>query len=416
MDTNIQKTLKDEYGIQVYREDISIEELKRRGYRKATQDEISYFDAILQYAPQIAKDRYYADAVQKSFESAVEGSYRMLIEPGLHPGTSHTTPDAIKGLAFDESNHLKGQVDWLKNNSKLTVSNLPLFASQIFNAVSFVTGQYFMTCINRNLSDIKADTTEIKQFLENARDGQIEALISRLNEISSRYHFIVKNERETERKIDQLERIQDTAVSLMRHSINFINEVEKEANEKDKKEKVKGNLNKVANALMEYRLLAWVYCQSGLLALILKNTDDVDDIRIYRDTMECYISDYLSMYDQSVDWMFDYVSTNRSVTDVNHLGSVAIGAIGAGAVLLGGPVGVILGLDLGKETIKLMLDDRKSRINEHVDYTKRLIRSISEYHEEIKLPVQRLSQYIDVRENGMEVVKAGDEYYTNLPG
>ena len=60
----LQYILEKEYGIQVYREELSEEALHRRGYRKATRLEAERFNAVFQYAPYIAKDIYYADAVQ----------------------------------------------------------------------------------------------------------------------------------------------------------------------------------------------------------------------------------------------------------------------------------------------------------------------------------------------------------------
>ena len=107
MENELQSILEKEYGIRVYREDLPKEDLQRRGYRKATHLEVERFNTIFQYAPYIAKDVYYADAVKKSFDSAVKGSFRVKIEPGLQLGKSHTTEGAFKGNYTIQTANLK---------------------------------------------------------------------------------------------------------------------------------------------------------------------------------------------------------------------------------------------------------------------------------------------------------------------
>ena len=132
MQNELQSILAKEYGIRFYREDLPEEDLPRRGYRKATHLETERLNAVFQYAPYIAKDIYYADAIQKSFDSAVKGSFRVKIEPGLHLGQSHTTEGAFKGNLYDVNGKLKTQADWLENAAKLDVSMAPQIASSIF--------------------------------------------------------------------------------------------------------------------------------------------------------------------------------------------------------------------------------------------------------------------------------------------
>ena len=107
MQNELQSILEKEYGIRFYREDLPEEDLQRRGYRKVTRLEVERLNAVFQYAPYIAKDVYYADAVQKSFDSAVKGSFRVKIKAGLYLGQSHTIEGAFKGNLYDANGKLK---------------------------------------------------------------------------------------------------------------------------------------------------------------------------------------------------------------------------------------------------------------------------------------------------------------------
>ncbi len=84
---NVSRILKEQYGIMAYNMDISEEEIKQLGFRKLT-DPTGQINAVFQFIPQIVKNIYYKDSVNKTFSKAVEGTYKVVIDPNYHLGNS----------------------------------------------------------------------------------------------------------------------------------------------------------------------------------------------------------------------------------------------------------------------------------------------------------------------------------------
>ena len=416
MDNELQRILSNDYGITVYREEMSEENLKRRGYRKATEEEAVRLNSIFQFAPQIAKDTYYADAFQKSFKNAVKGSYRVKLEPGFHLGKSHTTPGAYKGNVYDENNTLKSQADWLINDAEIKVSNIPQIAASVFNAVSFITGQYFMVEINRTLTDLKTGTQEIRQFLENDKYSTIKATIDDLYEIIDHLQFIEKNSERRSQTINKLSTIQSIFKKYITVSQGDIELIKNNARDDDKGEIIKENLKKATNVLMQYRILVGVYCQSKLLELYLNNIRDIEELSKYRNELNIRVNSYFDAYSNMVVWMNSYLNENHSLND-RSIGQI-LTSIGAGAVptLLGGMWGLALAPTCYDSVDDLWNTTRRLKKDSHVEYAQRLVNSVATCHSNVKAPVMNLTRYIEATRMKIEVIKIGENIYTNLPG
>lgn len=414
MENELQAILENEYGIQVFHEDLSEEDLERRGYRKATKEEAERFNTIFQYAPQIAKDVYYADAVQKAFESAVSGSYRVKLEPGLRLGKSHSTPGAFKGNAYDEYGKLKTHADWLVNDAKMDVSLAPQIAMSVFNATSFVTGQYFMAEINKSLSDIGTDIKGIKQFLENEKESEIKAVIDDLNEIINHLPFIVNKPDRISQTLQKLSFIQSTAKKNIFFFKEAIDDVKRNARDDDKGDAIKKRLKDAIEALMQYRLMVVIFCQSKLIELYLNNILDTEELTLYRDELNSIANDYLDDYSSTIDWMHSYLNENHSLNSIGAGQILATIAVGLSPILTKGWRGIGSGIKNAKSVNEMMNSDRQDNKKEHVDYARELIELISD-DSGIKEPVRNLTKYIEATRRKIEIIKIGENVYTNLP-
>ena len=410
----LRNKLETEYGIQVYHEDLSEEEITSHGYRKMTGEEASHFDAIFQFAPHVVKDAYYASAFQDSFNAAVQGSYKVKIEQGLHLGKSHTTPGAFKGNAYDKNNNLRTQADWIVNGAELDVSMVPQIASSVFSAAAFITGQYFMTEINRSLSEIKTDTKEIRQFLENERYGKIEAAIDSLTEIIRHLKFIETDSERRNRTLQELSGIQKDAKTYIDISRREITQEEAKVRDDDTSDTFQKHVKTVTDYLKQYQVQVELYCQSKLLKIYLDNIWDIEELSLYQEELNAVVDGYFSIYDSLPFWIDRCLNQNHSL---NSPGKgqrvVAVGASAVPSLLLGIP-GVALGPSVYKSVNKAMgtaRDIERDRLKENTEW---LINSVSRYHYALKKPIISLNKYIETVENGIEIIKIGDSIYTNL--
>ncbi len=150
---NLLAVLKDQYGIEITTADKSLAEINALGFRRMENTEIAQFNSVFQYGPQVLAGKAYSQSVGKAFNAAVEGSFRMKLAPGMHLAASKDTLGAFRGTGLSNStNQVAGQAEWFKKDATLSVSNAPQIALGVFNALSMVTGQYFMSQINGKMT------------------------------------------------------------------------------------------------------------------------------------------------------------------------------------------------------------------------------------------------------------------------
>jgi len=410
VDNTIQVQLKNEYGIECFREESSELELQERGFRKATAEEVTRFNMLFQFAPQIAKDSYYASATKEAFDSAVRGTYRLKLDPRYHLGKSSHTPGAFNGNAFDDQNSLKTQAEWLANTEELDLSKIPQYAEMAFNAASFVTGQYFMAQINRNLAELKSDTEDIKRFLEVRRHGEINDAIEELKDITNRLDFIVLSPREVERTLNKTDRIRSTARINIPQAVDAINIIIERASKKDKEKEIKEKLDNAADALLEYRLLLWVYCQAKLLEIYISGIQDARELDVILAELRGYTDAYFETVIKTSDWMWKYLEENKTVN-----GKIPLIYGTAGVGLLMSILGGEIGRELSKVAIDKVGDSHRRRIMDYVHHMNDAMDSVHSYEDTVREPVKNLARYIETTRDKIEVVKIGETIYTNMP-
>lgn len=411
MGDEIQSLLSNEYGIEVFRENLSEDDLRRRGYRKATAEEAARFDAFFQFAPHIAKDVYYANSAQQAFNSATCGTYRLKLDPRYHLGASSKTIGAFNGNAFDTKNSLKTQAEWFVNDAKLDLSKIPEIASLAFHAASFVTGQYFLAQINKNLADIKTETQNIKHFLEVTRAGEIANAIEELMDVQHHLKYI---EGDPERRADALNRlhnIQKTARVYVSHPRTAINDEKKKVSDSDKNEVIKGHIDAITQALLEYRLLLWVFCQAKLIEIYLTNRS-TDELELDREELNNNVNTYSDTVRSSFEWIERYLNENHSLNGVSPVDYLIMAGSGA-SIAFGGYLGTFAGVTLSELTLGKATSKRRSKKHEQVAYAALQWANVDDGS--IDFPVRRLSQYIEATRNKIEAIKVGDVIYTNLP-
>ena len=127
--------IKSEYGLEVEEYAGTEIDLKRKGYRQLSAEDIARIDALFQFAPQIVANRITEGHYKEAFKAATEGSYRILMDVGAHLGISHKTPGAFSPNTYDANNHFLRPAELISNDATLSISQAEQLVANAFNAV-----------------------------------------------------------------------------------------------------------------------------------------------------------------------------------------------------------------------------------------------------------------------------------------
>lgn len=177
--------MKSEYGLTIQQDNVTAGELTARNYRKLSGEEFSRINQVFQFIPQIAANSANQQAVNAAFKAATEGTYRVSLGAGMHLCRSRLAPGAYRAVGLsDATNQIAGNPELFANNSSLTISNAPQIALGFFNAVSIVTGQYFMSQINAKLSTLSSSISRVEKLLNAQRHGELKTAAQELSDIT----------------------------------------------------------------------------------------------------------------------------------------------------------------------------------------------------------------------------------------
>ena len=422
MENELQETF-DKHGIKVYREDSSVDELLQHGYRKVSGLDYSYLLPILQTIPRLAKDMYYKNEFQKAFNNAVQDTYRLILDPSLYLGMSHTTPGAFKGNAYDIEGRLRTHADWIKNNPSLDISQIPQLAACLFDVASSLTGQYYLSQINTNICSIKIEVEEIKQLIENLIDGEIITAIDGLEETTQHLQYIISDQERRQNEIQKIHAIEDTAKKYIVVYKNSIEQEIKETDDTDNRANVEKHIRSVTNKWVKYRLLVETYCHSKLLEIILSNITNSNELSLYYDKMNAYVEEYILTHDSTHDWIISYLNNNHSLNQRGVLQKVAnVGLTSALLVAAASGKGRrntakhVKRLAKSGKMINKTVDEKiKENKRDMEFYANSLTIPIIESKSTVKSPLTYLSKYITISSDKVELIIVGDDIYTSLP-
>lgn len=269
----IQKHIKDSLGIEIVTNELLPEELESQGYRKMDFDEKCYFAPIFQFAPQIVVNKINKNTVEQGFKAATDNSFKCILDPSMHLATIKGTTNVYIGGALDNTtNRVAGQARWLKNDSVLAISNAPQLALNAFNALSIVTGQYFMAEINVKLSEIKDGIDGIKEYIDAIKQSELETALQDLFEILDHVRYI-KNDRERVRttliQIDGIRKVSKEGINLYKKQIE---KIMRNATVSDKETIIKNNTEELKKNVVQYRYAVYIYNLAQILKIYLNNS------------------------------------------------------------------------------------------------------------------------------------------------
>ena len=412
---DLHDTLRDEYGISVTQESISLTDIQEKGYRRVSADEFTRFSTVFQYIPQIASAHVMEGSVQAAFDAATKGTYLVSLKAGAHLGFSHETLGAFRGLGFDDvTNKMVGHAELFKNDAILSVSKAPQIALGLFNIASLITGQYFMSQVNGKLSELKGGVGRIEHFLDANQRSELKAAFQELEDIIARIDFIKADEKNVFSTIDQIHSIQRTAqksINLRRELIT--NEIAS-ASKTDKDNEISRKLDSIGKYLVEYRYAAQLYCVATLLEVQLRDISDIDELSKYQTQMNSRVEQYINDYNKCKHDLEEYLNKNHVLNDRSLLQNLTTGSTLFASLALGFASGIFKGIELTSKVDALFNDYQKKKKTERVGSVKNYMDDLSDMSSLLS-PVKAVTNYISSVGEEINILKVGDEYYTNIP-
>lgn len=126
------------------------------------------------------------------------------------------------------------------------------------------------------------------------------------------------------------------------------------------------------------------------------------------------INGYKTDYAECSAKITQYLNENHVLNDRSFWQNVAAVASAGAGVVLGGIAGLLPGARLAKKVDELFVDQRKQLKTERIGMVEELIRPLSD-ETRLNAPLQVLETLEKVKSQPVEILRIGDEYYTNLP-
>ena len=138
--------------------------------------------------------------------------YQAIIPAGEKLAKSKNIEGAVRGF-YHGSNGIKGHADFLEVNQKTTIISNKLSATM--GVASMVVGQYYMTQINAELSEINKGINQIADFQNKEYKSKVFALLTQIKKTASFKVEILENEESRILELNKLNNLEQECIELL---------------------------------------------------------------------------------------------------------------------------------------------------------------------------------------------------------
>lgn len=158
------------------------------------------------------------------FQAAGDTVYRAIIPAGAKLTDSKAMEGAVRGMYHG--------VDGIKGHANLVAVDRPgaILANTVVAAMSvasMVVGQYYMTQINAELSEISDGLDRIASFQDNEYKSKVSALVIQIKKISKFRGEILENDALRKSELDHLNELEDQCLVLLGQASHAMDDVAK---------------------------------------------------------------------------------------------------------------------------------------------------------------------------------------------
>lgn len=305
---DLSDTLESEYGLTIQRDNESADELIKRNYRRIGGEELERIDQVFQFIPQIVANSANRQAVNAAFKTATQGTFHVRLGAGMHLCRSHLTPGAYRAVGLDNAtNQIAGNAELFENSGTLSISKAPQIALGVFNVVSMVTGQYFMSQVNSRLSVLSLGVNKIEKLLDAQRLGKMKTDAQEVSDLLAKAEFIVCSTDKTNQAINQIQQIQRRRNDEMNSCQELIDRELRDMNINDKAKQLKGHIDVIIRNLGGYQCATQLYGLATLLEVQFRNVTDPEELRKYREQIDRRVNQFKQDYKNSRAKIYEYL-------------------------------------------------------------------------------------------------------------
>lgn len=353
-----------------------------------------------------------ADGIMKLFpnvinESQSAGAYRVIFNKSLGElQKAKGYPGCFRGSVVSN-----GKI--VESARLQPVSLAPQAVAGLFNAMSIVTGQYYMSQINNKIAAVEKGIEDIKFFLDNERISGIETDKEELEEIISSLADILSNDIKRMDKNSSLSRIKSHTVSNIK---SYMREINRDIDELVRvKERKKGEtlIREIQGKIELLYFLVSEYSAIIQIKVILENdylniNKAKEKINHYVDAYNAYTSKCLARIDSFLLESKAYnagsiVNNVKKLTRVPEI-NVKMSSHNVIGMVANGISGIATGIHNLGEFAEYNIEEK--------DKARTELRS--ECYEIFKVrenPVKHFDEFAQVINGNLECVKYNDELY-----
>ena len=234
--------------------------------------------------------------------------YRVVYQKGLGTLQRASKNGFFRGnIVTDSNNKIVGSA-LLK-----PLSSAPQIVGGIFSVMSIITGQYFMTQINKNLKNIDKGISDIQRFLENDKRSKLQSEEEFLKNTQKILDYILENETQKQSTVISIQKIRIDSLANMNFYKCQINGLKDIFKEKDKAEEIIKNVAKKCKLISEYWYSLYLYCFSIYLEPIISQNYNEDYITILKKDILEKINTYKNEHNEWSKKLEEYIYDSKAL-------------------------------------------------------------------------------------------------------
>ena len=391
------------YAINTSLVKVDEEELIKNGYRKIPKASLSRLSLMLQQAPGMVANEITRSAAKATADKVLVDAYRAVIPDGMHLAKKKTVENAfIGGYLNNQTNQVSGQATLFKIDP-IEISRTPQYVLGFFNAMSVVTGQYYLSEINHDLNNIKNSVDSIQTYLAENKKSKILAADQVLNNTFENLQFIKNNEWQRLANLGEIKRIKTQALADF---IFYGEQLTKDLSDFSPKEKpdiIKEKVKNIGASLPLRWCALMVYAKAEMLEVLLSEIDDIEYLentsKKIKSCRDAYNEQYLQLKNV-LNQSAKQGSTTEKVASLGYISAYLLsdniltmpvaGIVGVGATLLDG----------GKM-------DKRIRIKKEIDEFMKAcgnLKTVNSIH-------SNLIEYSKLQNNPLEILETDNATY-----
>ena len=401
----IKEFFKEEYGVSVQ----PVVDVHPMGnYTRIKDTSVSRVFSILRDLPFIE--------AQYNAEQRAAGTYRVIFDKGLGSlQKSAANPERLRAnvVAYGSNNKIVGQAELEKFQSKVISPSLA-----VFEVASIVTGQYYLSRIDRELTSIHKELKNIVRILENSKESELLAHERALQSVYNKLSIILQDDDYRKSTFNNVQHIRMSAMSFVEYYYRErVNILESYSKAKAKKASyVSEFLDTYRNKLELYSRSFHVYSLAYVLEVILSQMTGTNSIKSIKDDIMSVAHEYNQEYEGHFANFNNKTTEDNNIT-VKDAGANFIGgaATGVATALIGISALPVAGLVFGGVWLGNTIKGKKA---EAVEQFKESLIKIEEYNAYNNNIAEKAALALDALDhlynNRVELLVRGDEMYVKV--